>query len=90
MTPLKAAAAEAGDEDISMEDVLGPGVRKQPAPAKEAVDEEVPQVETPDVLNRLVDGRWTWPRPLAPEGNTRAGRPARVKVCKGESWCSVS
>jgi small subunit ribosomal protein S2 len=40
------AASEAGGEDISMEDVLGAGVRKQPAPSKEAVDEEVPQVET--------------------------------------------
>ena len=40
------AASEAGSEDISMEDVLGAGVRKQPAPAKETVDEEVPQVET--------------------------------------------
>jgi hypothetical protein len=29
-----------------MEDVLGSGVRKQPAAAKETVDEDVPQVET--------------------------------------------
>jgi hypothetical protein len=29
-----------------MEDVLGNGVRKQPAPAIETVDEDVPQVET--------------------------------------------
>jgi small subunit ribosomal protein S2 len=41
-----AQAPEAGTEDISMEDVLGKGVRKQPAPAKEAVEEDVPQVET--------------------------------------------
>jgi small subunit ribosomal protein S2 len=40
------AAPEAGGEDISMEEVLGAGVRKQPAAAKEAVDEDVPQVET--------------------------------------------
>jgi small subunit ribosomal protein S2 len=40
------AAPEAGAEDISMEDVLGAGVRKQPAAAKETVDEDVPQVET--------------------------------------------
>ena len=39
-------AAESGGEDISMEDVLGSGVRKQPAEAKETVDEDVPQVET--------------------------------------------
>ncbi len=38
--------SEAGAEDISMEDVLGAGVRKQPAAAKETVDEDVPQVET--------------------------------------------
>ena len=41
-----AGAPEAGAEDISMEDVLGAGVRKQPAPAKEIVEDEVPQVET--------------------------------------------
>ena len=41
-----AAALDAGSEDISMEDVLGKGVRKQPAPAKETVDEDAPQVET--------------------------------------------
>jgi hypothetical protein len=29
-----------------MEDVLGAGTRKQPAAAKESVDEPVPQVET--------------------------------------------
>ena len=40
------AAGEASGEDISMEDVLGAGVRKQPAAAKEAVEEDVPQVET--------------------------------------------
>jgi small subunit ribosomal protein S2 len=39
------SAAEDTGEDISMEDVLGGGTRKAPAPAKETV-EEVPQVET--------------------------------------------
>ena len=39
------SAAEDSGEDISMEDVLGGGTRKAPAPAKESV-EEVPQVET--------------------------------------------
>jgi hypothetical protein len=29
-----------------MEEVLGAGVRKQPAAAKETVEEDVPQVET--------------------------------------------
>ena len=29
-----------------MEDVLGAGVRKQPAAAKEVVEDEAPQVET--------------------------------------------
>ena len=38
------ATGEAGAEDISMEDVLGGSVRKQPAGAKE--NPEVPQVET--------------------------------------------
>ena len=38
------AAGETGTEDISMEDVLGGSVRKQPAGAKE--NPEVPQVET--------------------------------------------
>ena len=33
-------------EDISMEDVLGEGARKQPAPPAKAADEAVPQVET--------------------------------------------
>ena len=33
-------------EDISMEEVLGAGTRKQPVAAKESVDEAVPQVET--------------------------------------------
>jgi small subunit ribosomal protein S2 len=41
-----AGAPEAGSEDISMEDVLGKGVRKQPAAAGETADEDVPQVET--------------------------------------------
>ena len=40
------AEADAGSEDISMEEVLGKGTRKQPAIAKEAVDEDIPQVET--------------------------------------------
>src|SRR5438552_1432083 len=40
------AAGDAGAEDISMEEVLGSTVRKQPAAAKETVDEDVPQVET--------------------------------------------
>jgi small subunit ribosomal protein S2 len=42
--PEAPAGEEASGEDISMEDVLGGGVRKQPAVAKEAA-EEVPQVE---------------------------------------------
>jgi small subunit ribosomal protein S2 len=37
--------AEAGAEDISMEDVLGGGTKKAPAPAQDAAD-EVPQVES--------------------------------------------
>jgi small subunit ribosomal protein S2 len=37
--------ADAGGEDISMEDVLGSGTKKAPAAAKEAA-EEVPQVES--------------------------------------------
>jgi small subunit ribosomal protein S2 len=40
------SSEEVGAEDISMEDVLGAGTRKQPAAAKESVDEPVPQVET--------------------------------------------
>jgi len=40
------AAEDAGAEDISMEDVLGVGTRKQPAAAKDSVAEDVPQVET--------------------------------------------
>jgi small subunit ribosomal protein S2 len=41
-------AAASGTEDISMEDVLGAGARKQPAVAPEAEPDEadVPQVET--------------------------------------------
>jgi small subunit ribosomal protein S2 len=39
------AAAEAGGEDISMEDVLGGGTKKAPATAQDAAD-EVPQVES--------------------------------------------
>jgi small subunit ribosomal protein S2 len=38
-------AAEAGGEDISMEDVLGGGTKKAPATAQDAAD-EVPQVES--------------------------------------------
>jgi hypothetical protein len=40
------SASDDGAEDISMEDVLGAGTRKQPAAAKESVAEDVPQVET--------------------------------------------
>ena len=40
------AADDSGGEDISMEDVLGAGTRKQPAAAKDAVAEDIPQVET--------------------------------------------
>jgi small subunit ribosomal protein S2 len=40
------ASDDGGGEDISMEDVLGAGTRKQPVAAKETVDETVPQVET--------------------------------------------
>jgi small subunit ribosomal protein S2 len=39
-------AEDGGAEDISMEDVLGAGTRKQPAAAKESATEDVPQVET--------------------------------------------
>jgi small subunit ribosomal protein S2 len=42
---VEISAAEAGAEDISMEDVLGSGTKKQPAAAKEGSD-EIPQVET--------------------------------------------
>ncbi len=44
------ASDEGTGEDISMEDVLGAGTRKQPAAAKESVAEDVPQVETQTVL----------------------------------------
>jgi hypothetical protein len=40
------AAEDGGGEDISMEDVLGAGTRKQPVAAKESPTEDVPQVET--------------------------------------------
>jgi len=40
------ASEDAGAEDISMEDVLGAGTRKQPVAAKDTADEVVPQVET--------------------------------------------
>jgi small subunit ribosomal protein S2 len=42
---VEISAVESGAEDISMEDVLGSGTKKQPAAAKEGSD-EVPQVET--------------------------------------------
>ena len=45
-TPAGNGLAEAGAEDISMEDVLGAGARKLPAVAKEYAAEDVPQVET--------------------------------------------
>jgi small subunit ribosomal protein S2 len=44
--PIPESGGEAGSEDISMEEVLGASTRKQPAPAKARVDEDVPQVET--------------------------------------------
>jgi small subunit ribosomal protein S2 len=40
------ASEDFGGEDISMEDVLGTGTRKQPAAAKNNADQNVPQVET--------------------------------------------
>jgi hypothetical protein len=43
--PEEGPAAEAGGEDISMEDVLGGGTKKAPAAAQDAAD-EVPQVES--------------------------------------------
>jgi small subunit ribosomal protein S2 len=42
---IEISAPEAGAEDISMEDVLGGGTRKQPEAAKQGAD-EVPEVET--------------------------------------------
>ena len=42
----QAAADDSGPEDISMEEVLGAGTRKQPAAAKEEEAGEVPEVET--------------------------------------------
>jgi small subunit ribosomal protein S2 len=45
--PAPEGAAEVGTEDISMEDVLGSGARKQPEAAPEPEPEaEIPQVET--------------------------------------------
>jgi small subunit ribosomal protein S2 len=44
------ASDDGTGEDISMEDVLGAGTRKQPAAAKESAAEDVPQVETHTVL----------------------------------------
>ena len=46
---ISASDDDAGAEDISMEDVLGAGTRKQPAAAKDSVAEDVPQVETQKV-----------------------------------------
>ena len=40
------ASAEAGGEDISMEDVLGGGTKKAPAAAAQDAADEVPQVES--------------------------------------------
>jgi len=40
------ASEDGTGEDISMEDVLGAGTRKQPVAAKDSADEVVPQVET--------------------------------------------
>jgi small subunit ribosomal protein S2 len=40
------ASEDGTGEDISMEDVLGAGTRKQPVAAKETAEEAVPQVET--------------------------------------------
>ena len=44
VTDMTAVADDAGAEDISMEEVLGAGTRKQPAAAKEAVA-DTPEVE---------------------------------------------
>jgi small subunit ribosomal protein S2 len=38
--PSEAPGVDGGGEDISMEDVLGRGTRKQPVPAKDTVDAE--------------------------------------------------
>jgi small subunit ribosomal protein S2 len=46
---ISASDDDAGAEDISMEDVLGAGTRKQPAAARESVAEDIPQVETQKV-----------------------------------------
>jgi len=43
--PVEEPSADAGAEDISMEDVLGGGTKKAPTTAKEEAD-EVPQVES--------------------------------------------
>ena len=95
--PEAVPAAEAADEACSREALpkpaprtsawktcWAPGMRKQPAAAEEAVDEDVPQVETPDVLEPVVGLQsLAVGQDLGSEGNqTRAGRPARVKVCK--------
>jgi len=46
---ISASDDDAGAEDISMEDVLGAGTRKQPAAARDSVAEDIPQVETQKV-----------------------------------------
>ena len=43
------ASEDGTGEDISMEDVLGAGTRKQPAAARDSVAEDIPQVETQKV-----------------------------------------
>ncbi len=48
--------AKSGAEDISMEEVLGAGTRKQPA-AKESASEDSPAGRNPDVLKRVC--RWS-------------------------------
>ena len=48
MTPPKTARAE----DISMEDVLGAGTRKQPVSRKESADERSSRGGESDVLER--------------------------------------
>ena len=45
-TDSTGSESDPGGEEISMEDVLGGGVRKQPAAAKEEEPAEAPQVET--------------------------------------------
>ena len=52
------ASEDGGSEDISMEDVLGAGTRKQPSAAKESVSEEISAL----LERRRKKGRWPWPR----------------------------